>query len=85
MCLFSDVYGAYSYVAHAHAVDADAGRSIHDGTDAQLGFDGRVENGFFLLQVQHEAQLRQRQTGRPGQTEQRVVEVHRVAAETPVM
>lgn len=52
---------------------------------ALVRFYGGVENRFLLLQVQHETQLRQRQTGGTGQPEQIVVEIHRITAQTPVM
>lgn len=75
----------YCRVAHAHAVDADAGRRVHGGGRAQLGLDGGVQHGLLLLQVEHQAQLGQRQAGRPRQAEQRVVQVDGVAAQPPVM
>lgn len=66
-------------------MDAYAGRRVHDGADPQLGLDGGVQDGFLLLQVEHEAQFGQGQAGGPSETEQRVVEVHGVAAQPPVV
>lgn len=66
--------------AHPDAVDPDAGGRVHHVAGSQLGLDGRVEDGFLFLQVQNEAQLRQREAGGPSQAEQGVVEVHSVTA-----
>lgn len=66
-------------------MDAYAGGRVHDGADPQLRLDGGVEDGFLLLQVEHEAQFWQGQAGRPGQAEQCVVEVHSVTAQPPIM
>lgn len=66
-------------------MDADTGRCVHDNVDSQLRLDGGVQDRLLLLQVEHQAQLRQRQAGRPGQTKQSVVEIHSIAAQPPVM
>lgn len=66
-------------------MDANTGRRVHDCADPQLRLDGGVQDGFLLLQVQHEAQFREGQARRPSQTEQCVVEVHSVTAKPPVM
>lgn len=66
-------------------MDAYAGWRVHDDADSELRLDGGVEDSLLLLQVEHQAQLRQRQAGRPGEAEQRVVEVDGIAAQPPVM
>ena len=73
-------------VAHADAMDADAGGGVHHhAAQPHLRLDGGVEHGLLLLEVQHQAQLGQGQAGGPGQPEQGVVQVDGVAAQAPVM
>ena len=73
-------------VAHADAMDADAGGGVHHhAAQPHLGLDGGVEHGLLLLEVQHQAQLGQGQAGGPGQPEQGVVQVDRIAAQAPVV
>lgn len=67
------------------AVAAELHGSRHPDGAPRLGLDGGVEHGFLLLEVQHQAQLGQRQAGRPAQAEERVVQVDRVAPQSPVV
>lgn len=66
-------------------MDADAGGGVHEGARCHLGLDGGIQHSFLLLQVEDQAQFRQGQTGRPGQAEHHVVEVHGVTPQPPVM
>lgn len=50
-----------------------------------IWFNGGIQDGLLLLQVEDEAEFWQRQTWGPGQTKQCVVQVHSITAQAPVM
>lgn len=75
----------YCCIAHAHTVDAYAGRRVHNSTDSQLRLDGGIKYCFLLLQVEYQAQFWQRKARGPSQTKQHVVEIDSIAAQPPVM